>query len=89
MKNYKNTIFYLSVTGGFIALMYWIISKGKYLEARETIVTPESGKGSWGDFLTSMQHNFQDPLAVLLAQIITIILVARVFGWVFKKIGQP
>jgi Kef-type K+ transport system membrane component KefB len=36
-----------------------------------------------------MQHNFQDPLAILLAQIITIILVARFFGWVFKKIGQP
>ncbi|MNQ25293.1 High-affinity Na(+)/H(+) antiporter NhaS3 [compost metagenome] len=36
-----------------------------------------------------MQHNFQDPLAILLAQIVTIILVARFFGWVFKKIGQP
>ena len=40
-------------------------------------------------FLAAIQHNFQDPLAILLAQIITIILVARVFGWVFKKIGQP
>jgi len=89
MKNYKNTIFYLSVTGGFIALMYWIISKGKKLEANEVIVTPESGNGSWNDFLVSIQHNFQDPLAILLAQIITIILVARIFGWVFKKIGQP
>jgi Kef-type K+ transport system membrane component KefB len=89
MKNYKNTVFYLSVTGGFIALMYWIIIKGKKLETSEVILTPESGKGSWGDFLASMQHNFQDPLAILLAQILTIILVARVFGWVFKKIGQP
>ena len=89
MKNYKNTVFYLVITGGFTALMYWIITKGKRLEVAETIVTPESGKGSWGDFLTSMQHNFQDPLAILLAQIITIILVARVFGWIFKKIGQP
>jgi Kef-type K+ transport system membrane component KefB len=89
MGNYKNTVFYLSVTGGFTALMYWIITKGKKLETSEVIVTPESGKGSWGDFLSSMQHNFQDPLAILLAQILTIILVARVFGWVFKKIGQP
>ena len=89
MKNYKNTVFYLFITGGFTALMYWIITKGTRLEVAETIVTPESGKGSWGDFLTSMQHNFQDPLAILLAQIITIILVARVFGWIFKKIGQP
>ncbi len=89
MKNYKNGLFYLSVTGGFTALMYWIINKGKDLEARKTIETVTSGKGSWNDFITSMQHNFQDPLAILLAQIITIIVVARFFGWVFKKIGQP
>jgi len=36
-----------------------------------------------------MRHNLQDPLAILLAQIVTIIIVARFFGWVFKKIGQP
>ncbi len=89
MKKYKNTVFYLVITGGFTALMYWIIIKGKHLEAAKTIETPESGNGSWSDFLAAIQHNFQDPLAILLAQIITIILVARVFGWVFKKIGQP
>ena len=89
MKKYKNTVFYLVITGGFTALMYWIITKGKHLEAAKTIETPESGNGSWSDFLASMQYNFQDPLAILLAQIITIILVARVFGWIFKKIGQP
>ena len=89
MKKYKNTVFYLVITGGFTALMYWILIKGKHLEAAKTIETPESGNGSWSDFLASMQYNFQDPLAILLAQIITIILVARVFGWIFKKIGQP
>lgn len=89
MKKYKNTIFYLIVTGCFSVLMYWIITKGKLLEATEVIEKPASGKGSWADFLTSMQHNFQEPLAILLAQIVTIILVARFFGWVFRKIGQP
>ena len=29
------------------------------------------------------------PLALLLFQIITIVLVARIFGWIFRKIGQP
>ncbi|MCF6140006.1 cation:proton antiporter [Flavobacterium sp. K77] len=89
MKKYKNTIFYLIVTGCFSVLMYWIITKGKLLEATEVIEKPASGKGSWADFLTSMQHSFQEPLAILLAQIVTIILVARFFGWVFRKIGQP
>lgn len=89
LKKYKNTLFYLSVTGGFTALIYWIINRGKELEKMETLVIPESGHDSWNDFLSSMQHNFQDPLAILLAQIVMIILVARLFGWIFKKIGQP
>lgn len=89
MKNYKNGIFYIGVTGGFAALTYWIIDKGKYLESAKTIAKTEIENGSWNDFVASMQHNFQDPLAILLAQIITIIFVARFFGWLFKKIGQP
>ena len=36
-----------------------------------------------------MIENLQHPLAILLAQIVTIILVARLFGWIFRKIGQP
>lgn len=89
MKNYKNTIFYLVITGGFSALIYWIILQGKHLEVSKTIHTPIATNDSWGDFLVSMLHNIKDPLAILLAQIIMIILVARFFGWVFKKIGQP
>jgi Kef-type K+ transport system membrane component KefB len=89
MKNYKNLLFYFGVTGGFTALIYWIIKKGKHLEVSKKIAVAGIENGSWYDFIASMQHNFQDPLAILLAQIITIILVARFFGWVFKKIGQP
>ena len=89
MKKYRNTLFYLGVTGGFTALMYSIIKEGKNLEINKTIVHPVASVSSWDDFLTSMIHNVQDPLAILLAQIIMIILVARLFGWFFKKIGQP
>ncbi len=89
MKNYKNALFYFGVTGGFTALMYWIIKQGKHLESVKKTAISGIEKGSWSDFIVSMQHNFQDPLAILLAQIITIIFVARFFGWIFKKIGQP
>ncbi|MFV8324514.1 cation:proton antiporter [Flavobacterium sp. ZS1P14] len=89
MKKYKNALFYFGVTGGFTALMYWIIKKGKHLEGSKKISISTIENGSWNDFTASMQHSFQDPLAILLAQIITIILVARFFGWVFRKIGQP
>jgi Kef-type K+ transport system membrane component KefB len=89
MKKYRNTLFYIGVTGGFTALMYWIIKEGKHLEGNKTIIHPVASDSSWEDFLISMIHNVQDPLAILLAQIIMIILVARLFGWFFKKIGQP
>jgi hypothetical protein len=41
----------------------------------------ETGNGSWNDFISSMEHNFEDPLAILLAQIVMIILVARFLGF--------
>ena len=89
MKNYKNTFFYFSVTGGFSALIYWIITKGKVLESVKTATAVITPNNHWNDFISSMVLNFEDPLAILLAQIITIIIVARFFGWIFRKIGQP
>jgi len=89
MKNHRNTIFYFVVTGGFTALIYWIISKGKSLEIDKKFLRPVSENGHWNDFLSSLSLNLHHPLAILLAQIITIIVVARLFGWVFRKIGQP
>ena len=89
LKKYKNSLFYIGITGGFSALIYWIIKRGKELEKIKTLVVANGNHSSWNDFIDSMKHNFQDPLAILLAQIVTIILVARLFGWIFKKIGQP
>jgi len=89
MKKYRNTIFYFVVTGGFTALIYWIVSKGKSLEIGKKFVASGTGNNHWNDFLSSLSQNLHHPLAILLAQIITIILVARFFGWVFRKIGQP
>lgn len=89
LKKYKNTLFYFGVTGLFSGLIYWIIKQGKLLELKEGNVAITSGNSSWTDFINSMLHNFNDPLAILLAQIVMIILTARVFGWFFQKIGQP
>ena len=89
MKNHRNTLFYLVITGGFSALIYWILSMGKGLEVRKKSLFTVVENGHWNDFIDSMSHNLHHPLAILLAQIITIIIVARFFGWVFRKIGQP
>ena len=89
MRKYRNVFFYLSIIGGFSGLMYWIVQKGKVLEVGRNIPAPKVGDGPLMDFLDSFGHNLEHPLALLLAQIITIILAARVLGWVCTKIGQP
>lgn len=89
MKRFKNTFFYIGIIGGFGALMYWFVVLGSKLEKGRNIVMPETGKSQWQNFIDSIIYNLEHPLAILLAQIITIIFVARFFGWVCKKIGQP
>ncbi|MES2411514.1 MAG: cation:proton antiporter [Bacteroidota bacterium] len=89
MRNFKNSLFYIFITGGFTYLMYRIVEKGKLLEVGRTIVSPSSDDSQWVQFLSSLFHNLRHPLALLLFQIITIVIVARIFGWIFRKIGQP
>jgi Kef-type K+ transport system membrane component KefB len=89
MKKFKNSFFYIGVIGGFSVLIYWIILLGAKLENGRNIVIPKTEKSEWQNFIDSLVHNLEHPLAILLAQIVTIIFVARFFGWVCKKIGQP
>lgn len=89
MKNYKNSFFYLIIVGIFSALIYWTLKNGKLLEKPDVLKVVSSGNSNFQDFLDSLHHNITHPLAILLAQIVTIILVARFFGLICKKIGQP
>ncbi len=89
MKKIKDSIFYLLIIGIFSLLIYWIVAQASDLEVGRHIIVHEDGKNQWLEFLTSLAHNLKHPLAILLAQIVTIIIVARLFGWVCKKIGQP
>ncbi len=69
--------------------MYWVVGLGKNLEAGRNVIAKANSNSQWNQFLDSMVHNLKHPLAILLAQIITIIIIARFFGWIFRKIGQP
>ncbi len=89
MNKFKNSFFYFGTIGIFSILIYLIITWGADLEAGRNIVIPQSGKSQWAEFLEAMAHNLKYPLAILLAQIVTIILAARLFGWICRKIGQP
>lgn len=89
MKKFKNTFFYVFVLAVFSALIYLTIQKGKLLEDGREIIVQTSSQSQWQQFIDSLHYNLTHPLAILLVQIITIILVARIFGWFCKKIGQP
>jgi len=89
LNKFRNIFFYVLIIGSFSALIYWIDFMGSKQEIVSEIVRPTSEKTHWGEFLHSLLQNIGHPLAILLAQIVTIILVARIFGWICKKIGQP
>ncbi|QQT26365.1 cation:proton antiporter [Sphingobacterium spiritivorum] len=89
MKRFKNTFFYAGVIGICGLLMYGTYQMGLDKQEGRHFETVGTGKGHWPEFLDTLTHNLQHPLAILLAQIITIIVAARLFGWIFKKIGQP
>lgn len=90
MKGIRNLLFYITVIGGLSAFIYLMIIKGETFQiGRLSVNAANSESSSWGHFLESLSHNFTYPLAILLLQIIAIILVARAFGFVCKKIGQP
>lgn len=87
MRKYKNSIFYVVVVIVFSILMYFTVDKGHALE--QNITQVNSGKNNWEEFIGSFLENLHHPLALLLFQIIVIVIVARFFGWLFNKIGQP
>ena len=90
MKNIKNSLFYIITIGVFTGLMYFIVKKGEPLEiTKVTKLTQTIDSNSWSQIKETMHHNVTHPLAILLLQIITIIVVSRIFGFIFKKIGQP
>jgi len=90
MKKFKYSFFYIIIIGGFSALMYSIVLIGSVnLESGRKIVTKATNINQWVDLIEGLIRNFGHPFAILLAQIITIILVARLFSWVCKKLDQP
>ncbi|MGJ1439464.1 cation:proton antiporter [Sphingobacterium multivorum] len=89
MRKYRNTIFYVVLVGTLLGVMYWVIHLGAQLEAPELLRGEKTSQGAWKDFTSTLFHSLQHPLAILLAQIVTIIIAARIMGWICIKIKQP
>lgn len=94
MKKKWGLLFYLVVVLIFGGAIYWIVEQGKTLEHGRTTkieqtISKVSVKDSFELFRNAFNHNLEHPLAVLLLQILAIVICARVFGFLFNKIGQP
>ena len=95
MKRKWSTLFYILIVSGLGAVIYWIVEQGNELQnpaltAQQIKQTKDTATtSSFHVFTDSFNHNLSEPLAVLLLQIIVIIAFARLFGFLFKKIGQP
>ncbi len=90
MKKYKNGVFYVITIAGFSALIWFTLHMGLGLEKDKVKqFVPQISASTWNQFTESFLQNITHPLALLLLQIVTIILVARIFGFFCKKIGQP
>ncbi|TLV04069.1 cation/H(+) antiporter [Dyadobacter luticola] len=90
MKNLRNVLFYTVTIGAFSALLFFFLRQGTFLEKPDIqLHNPVTHTSSWQQFTDTFGHNITHPLAILLLQIITIIIAARVFGMICKAIGQP
>ncbi|UOE42226.1 cation:proton antiporter [Chryseobacterium suipulveris] len=89
MAKYRNVFFYVITILFFSGLMYYFFIEGKTLEINQNVIHKVSEGSMWETFVASFKENLHHPLALLLAQIVTIILAARLFGWICIKIKQP
>ncbi|MDR2841357.1 MAG: cation:proton antiporter [Paludibacter sp.] len=89
-KSFTVWLFYLTALLLFVIVASVLLSKGKTLEIPETISSIHTEHSSfYHQFLHTTRLNILEPAAMLFLQIISILLVSRLFSWLFAKIGQP
>lgn len=96
MRNNKWRVifFYVALIALFGVLTFQLFhnAPGKYLSTSNDMVAKAvagNHDSNWMVFLQSLLQNIGEPAAMLLLQIISILIVSRIFGWLFAKIGQP
>ncbi len=94
-KGIREILFYIIMLVVFGGLMYGVAQMGNRLETtlHSDFSIAQAGHGMLSDsfdlFTQSLSHHAHTPIALLLLQIVAILFVARVFGWLFVKMGQP
>lgn len=92
-KGTKSIAFYFIIILVFGSLMYLVVKEGEMRQADSVLQSmqdaPKNMEEGFVVFWDSLTHHIQSSIGILLLQIITILLVCRLFGWLFQKIGQP
>ena len=93
--HFKTWSFYVVMLALFAIFTYFLFYKaglsqvhgfvGQHSVQTQTI----SQSNNFQSFKLSILNNIAEPAAMLLLQIISILIVSRIFGYLFKKIGQP
>jgi len=98
MKNtpYRTWIFYGLMLTLFCVFTYILFQNSKVFDGRlfaQNRLSNALKLGASENNLTMFRHsilnNIAEPAAMLLLQIISILIVSRIFGYLFAKIGQP
>ena len=97
----RNLIFYIFTIAIFGSLMWLVFNQGTKLEIEQSARTQQEARAEGqpseamaqesaiDGFLTNLSQNIEHPLSLLLLQIATIVVVSRLLGFLFTKIGQP
>ncbi len=90
-KIFPPWLFYTLMVVAFVILTWLLFVKAARFETpgTEQQVTELFPTINSEVFKDSMLHNLAEPVAMMLIQIIAILLVARIAGWIFIKMGQP
>jgi Kef-type K+ transport system membrane component KefB len=89
MKKYGEILFYVLTVLVLTSVIYFVITRGQAHQPVEISALQQQNSSPVDQFRTTWMHNLMHPLAILLLQIITIILAARLFGFICKKLKQP
>lgn len=97
----KNLLLYILIVGVFTFFIWYLIDQGKDMQSKAdlnktkiedtTTYSPSTSLDltSKESVIEQFKHNIQNPLSLLLLQIIIILAVSRSFGILLTKIGQP
>jgi len=87
----KTWIFYGTMLILFIVFSFVLFQKSDKFEISANTVTVQNtiDTNSFNSFKTALFHNIGEPAAMLLLQILAILIVSRIFGYLFVKLGQP